>query len=44
MASLLQKRLEKKGYSEEEIDKVENLVAFDAFKKEENRLLRKLER
>lgn len=41
---VLQKRLEKKGYSEEEIDKVENWVAFDAFKKEENRLLRKLER
>lgn len=40
---ILKKRLEKK-YSEEDYDKIESWIAFDAFKTEENRLLRKLEK
>lgn len=39
----LRNRLEKK-YSEEDCDKIENWLAFDTFKKEENKLLRKLEK
>ncbi len=40
---VLKSRLEKK-YNEEECDKIENLVLHATFKKEENSLLRKLER
>ncbi len=40
---ILRKRLEKK-YSEKDCDKIENWLAFDTFKKEETKLLRKLER